>query len=317
MDSSNQYSISEFNDLSKSHTQSLFSVLHINCRSLNRNYSEIEATLNQIKCQFKIIALTETWLNSNTLPQYMFNGYTFVGSERGRKRGGGVGLCIHNQLNFKIRQDLIFPVNVCESFFIEISKPGKNLLVGVCYRPPNQSVQEFNEKLGESLNLIDRERKDCIVLGDFNIDLNKVDSCNFASEFLETFVLYSYEPLINNCTRITETSRSLIDNIFVNSACNFSSGTIVCDISDHFPVFSFLTYSFTLRSESNYIDKRIINEENICLFLQKLDEVDFETIFSVDRISSTEPNAVYDKLVDIVLDVYNQCFPYKRVCIKQ
>ena len=28
----------------------------------------MEVTLKQIECQFKVIALTETWLNSNTLP---------------------------------------------------------------------------------------------------------------------------------------------------------------------------------------------------------------------------------------------------------
>ena len=143
-----------------------------------------------------------------------------------------------------------------------------------------------------------------------------MDTCNSANEFLETFVLYSYEPLIDNSTRITTTSRSRIDNIFVNSACNFSSGTIICDISDHFPVFSFLKYSFSLKNESSYIDKRIINEENICLFLQKLDEVDFETMFAIGRISSTDPDAVYDKFTDVVIDLYDQCFPYKKVCIK-
>ena len=128
MDTGNQYSISEFNDLSNSYTKSLFSVLHINCRSLNRNYSETETTLNLLECQFKVIALTETWLNSNTLPSHMFNGYTFVGSEREHKRGGGVGLCVSNQLSFKPRQDLNFSGNICETFLLKYQNRTKTYL---------------------------------------------------------------------------------------------------------------------------------------------------------------------------------------------
>ena len=73
MDSGTQYSIHEFNEQSNSHMKSLFSVLHINCRSLNSNYnSKIETTLYQIENYFKVIALTETWLNSNTLPPHNY-----------------------------------------------------------------------------------------------------------------------------------------------------------------------------------------------------------------------------------------------------
>ena len=207
--------------------------------------------------------------------------------------------------------------NTCETLFVEIHKPNKNLLIGVCYRPPGQPLHEFTGKLYDSLNLIDKEKKDCIILGDFNTDLRKVDSCNLVSEFLETFVSYLFEPLINSPTRFTETSKSLIDNIFVNSTCGRLSGAIVCDISDHFPVFSFFDFPFKLKNKATYVDKRIINEDSIRTFLVKLDEVDFDTMFGLDALTSKDPNDVYDNFVNIVLDIYNVCFPYKKVRIKQ
>ena len=153
-------------------------------------------------------------------------------------------------------------------------KVKKNLIIGVCYRSPNQNVNDFNDKLHTALNLIDKERKDCVIL-------NKVDICNPVSEFLETFVSHSFEPLIRNPTRISDTSSCLIDNIFVNSNCDILSGTILSDVSDHLPVFSVLNYPFTSKIENtNYVTKRIINEANINLFLGKLNEVNFSYTFS-------------------------------------
>ena len=58
-----QFSVRELNDIMLSKSidyNALFSILHTNCRSLNRNYTEIEIMLKEINCPFKILALTET-----------------------------------------------------------------------------------------------------------------------------------------------------------------------------------------------------------------------------------------------------------------
>ena len=35
--------------------------------------------------------------------------------------------------------------------------------------------------------MVNDEKKECIFLGDLNIDLKKVDSCTYVNEFLEIF----------------------------------------------------------------------------------------------------------------------------------
>lgn len=48
----------------------------------------------------------------------------------------------------------------------------------------------------------------------------------------------SFYPLISKPTRITKTSATLIDNIFVNDITqNFKCGLLFTDISDHLPEF--------------------------------------------------------------------------------
>ena len=52
----------------------------------------------------------------------------------------------------------------------------------------------------------------------------------------------SYIPLINKPTRVTETTATIIDNIFTNSNNwnNISRGILPTDVSDHFSIFCIL-----------------------------------------------------------------------------
>jgi len=84
------------------------------------------------------------------------DGYNFVHKSRENRSGGGVGLYVSSNLNFKFRCDLDFSEpNVAESSFIEIVKPqGKNIVTGVIYRPPNQTVHEFLTMINELLSML-------------------------------------------------------------------------------------------------------------------------------------------------------------------
>ena len=81
------------------------------------------------------------------------DGYDFVFKNREFKSGGVVGLYVSNDLNFKIREDIKVPnEEVMEPLFIEIIRPhGKNIIVGIIYRPPNQSGDVFVDNFSEIL----------------------------------------------------------------------------------------------------------------------------------------------------------------------
>ena len=61
--------------------------------------------------------------------------------------------------------------------------------------------------------------KQCIILGDFNIDLSKDD--NTKIDFINTLHSSYFFPTINKYTRVTESSKSVIDNFITNiqNAC--------------------------------------------------------------------------------------------------
>jgi hypothetical protein len=66
-------------------------------------------------------------------------------------------------------------VNKFESFK-QLTAVGKNIIVGVIYRPPNSKFDLFENKMNQILGKIDQENKICYLMGDFNIDLLKSES---------------------------------------------------------------------------------------------------------------------------------------------
>ena len=151
-----------------------FSLLHLNIRSISNKFDSLKNLINTLNILFQIIGLTKTWLNENNKDCFTMNNYEYFGSNRLGKRGGGVCLYVSKELEYKIRNDLT--KNMIETKFIEIvNNDGKNIIVGVIYRPPNSYFATFESTTNTILEKIDRENKLCYLMGDFNIDLFKSD----------------------------------------------------------------------------------------------------------------------------------------------
>ena len=147
-----------------------FSLLHLNIRSLQHN-NTLTNLLSSLEINFSIIntctCISETWL-SDSFPSVDIDGFRFVHKYKQNRPGGGVGLYVSNDIEGFCFSD----VNITESLFIKVLRPGvKNIIVivGIVYRPPNQSVDEFLTKINESLGKISRKNKRCFLLGNFNI----------------------------------------------------------------------------------------------------------------------------------------------------
>ena len=91
-------------------------------------------------------------------------------------------------------------------------------------------IEEFNEEyILPLLEKASKENKPLILLGDdFNINLLKFDSDNSVSNFLDILGSFSLLPQIILPTRLTNTSKTLIDNIFIDSSSfQVSSGNLI------------------------------------------------------------------------------------------
>ena len=84
--------------------------------------------------------------------------------------------------------------------------------------------------------------KNLRLLGDFNLCVQKNETCNYSRDFLLALQSCYLPPNIDKPTRVHKNSASLIDNIFVNNPEQvLISGNLITDVSDHFSQFCILT----------------------------------------------------------------------------
>ena len=130
-----------------------------------------------MKFNFDVIGISEHKIRegmttSNNIDIAGYNEFIFDTTET---TCGGTGFYIKNNLDFYKRNDLQLnsPSNH-ESTFIEIILPNKTkLITGCIYRHPSSkiSVNVFsNEHLEPILQKNSKERKECVLMGDFNVD---------------------------------------------------------------------------------------------------------------------------------------------------
>lgn len=131
---------------------------------------------------------------------------------------------IKKRISFKHRQDLQ-QHNSIENIFIEIIvKKQKPIIFRCFYRPPDSSKylsKDFNDLLEENLDRVASENKETIIMGDFNIDYNNRNDSHSHQAFKNTMTMHGFKQIVNNSTRITNDSSTLIDHIFVTKPSCF------------------------------------------------------------------------------------------------
>ena len=238
------YVSDSLNDLTKTIKTPELSLFHHNIRSLNKHSSDITNYLATINHTFDIYGFTETWFNHDDDSNLIDIGenYSALNAIRQDRTGGGASLFINHSIDFTQRNDLQIDCHGCDSVFIEITNSShirKNIIVGIIYRPETVNLIDFYSELSRVFNVINGENKKSYIMGDFNIDLLKCDRDSSVNDFINLVFSSGFCIMIDRPTRITETSISLIDNIFTNDPPNaIDSGALINDISDHFPVFT-------------------------------------------------------------------------------
>ena len=100
-----QNRFNELFDKTRSSFSNCFSLLHLNIRSLPRNYDNFTRFLANVDSKFSIMGVTETWLKDSGY-SLDIEGYDFIPNPRPSRIGGGVGIYVDNDLEFKLRPDL-------------------------------------------------------------------------------------------------------------------------------------------------------------------------------------------------------------------
>ena len=311
------YDLDEFSKLMKIHnTDSNISVLNINARSLIKCFNELSAILQDLPSLFDVITVEETWLSETLEPLVQLRGYTFFAKHKKKcKEGGGIGIYVKNEIDFVFRDDLECPKEFQDIFdymFIEIKHraPLKNDLVGVIYRPPgSDTVYTLTHHLKDLLPKLNKENKTIVLTSDMNINLLQCSNHQPTAFYYDTLLCNGYLPKITSPTRVTHSTATLIDHIFVNECKNKQSfsGTITSSMSDHYFNFIFLNNA-NKPERPKTMTYRPLTEANISKFNAALSDLDFSSIYE-----TTDPNEAYDKLINAYNETLDRVIPLKTV----
>ena len=178
--------------------------------------------------------------------------------------------------------------NDIENIFFDILLPtSQSVTIGIFYRPPNQN--NFLEQISNDFIKLYTEKKEVIILGDFNINLlqngkyilgenrnrlrNNCTSHPLLKQYKQFLTNLGLKQHIKYATRVTCETATLIDHIITNSDDKLSqSGVIDVGISDHQMIFC--TRKITRRKmvTQKYIKFRSFKNYSTELYEQALKE---------------------------------------------
>ena len=141
-------------------------LIHLNINSLLSKIDELRAIAK--KSRAAVIGITESKLDESVTDEEInIDGYELIRSDRNR-HGGGVACYIRNDISFNPRDNFSSEV---ENIFLDMLLPKtKPILIGILYRPPDQS--KFLDKLSTAISETDNfDAQEVYILGDLNINL--------------------------------------------------------------------------------------------------------------------------------------------------
>ena len=148
------------------------------------------------------------------------------------------------------------------------------------YCPPRCTVENIAITV-ESFKRLVSNKYNLIVGGDFSVNFLDLDDDN-AVEFLNAVNLLALHPTITLPTRVTNTTKSLIDNFL----CDFSflpanTNVITTDISDHYAIALHIPNIVF----ANPVMKRNFNSKNREFFIQKLINSNWSHLYTIKDVN--------------------------------
>lgn len=165
-----------------------------------------------------VVALTETRITEVVEDKEIsITGYTAVRCDSETRNTGGVILYIKDTINYKIFFTRKQTSNYwCIAIWMNDRKHYKDS-IAVVYHSPSASDAEFVQfiiELGEELNIMG----ECIITGDFNIDMRSGGF--YAQKLVKELSALGIKQFVNDATRITKNSQTVIDLVFSNNRQN-------------------------------------------------------------------------------------------------
>ena len=193
----------------------------------------------------------------------------------------GLALYVHKSTENSVRCRSDLEIEATECIWVKINdSKTKPLLVGYVYRNPASS-QGWPDDFISMMDKVTECNANILLLGDFNIDLFKQPPA-----WNNATTLFGLEQLVEEATRVTKSSATLIDHIYTNNKQQVSKVKVVdSGISDHSGIFCHWSIklpkqnprghkTITLRSFKNFNETNFFFDLSLLPFANVCDHSD-------------------------------------------
>ena len=146
-----------------------------------------------------------------------------------------------------------------EAIWIDITVMSQKLLLGCIYRPPDDYT--FYDKFYNILENTVKNRKNVVILGDFNSDL--IAKGYEGRRLLRILGSHDLHNVIKEPTRVTETTSTLLDLLITTDTSKITaSGTFDPGLSDHCLIYGIIKLTRS-RTSPKYINAKNYKRVNV------------------------------------------------------
>ena len=149
-------------------------LMHINIRSLNKNFDSLYNLLSFLKFSSSIVAISETRLKNLPLTNIFISDYRFVHVDS-EINANGVAAYISNSIQFQLHKKQLH-LHKCESIWLTAYKNKTKFIVGIIYRHSTLTkMDKFLNDLSACLRVLTSSNQTVYLAGDININLDKLN----------------------------------------------------------------------------------------------------------------------------------------------
>ena len=290
-------------------TDSHLSIISLNINSLKANIDNLAILINNLKNP-DIIIISETRNNIEGLLNYYFNDYVYYIDYPKDNKCGGVVILVKRHIKHSVDSAVQLKNQYVENMVLKLKLSDKSIVhISAIYRHHQLSVKDFSKAIKQHIKMFPKNTN-LVLAGDINIDLRNINDNVTTRNYLDKLKTLNCNQLIHVPTRITTSTKTLIDHIYIRPSKDIKvhRGVLLDSVSDHLPTFVIIN----LKTDKNFKDRasiRIMSAKNVDKFRNLFNSIDIHTFSS--EVNNSDK--CWESFINVTTRNFNDAFPYKII----
>ena len=289
---------------------------HLNICSLSNKVSELKVLIKQHSPH--IIGISESRIhfeksekeNKVTEETLSIPGYFLFRRDISEVLHTGLAIYVHESVSKFIKRRLDLEKGPIECIWLQFkNNQGNPKLIGTFYRNPKSNLNDWIDSFVDQMDLIDGDKRNVTLLGDFNINLHISQP-----KWDRVLSLFNLKQLVTESTRITDTTSTLIDHVYTNNTKTIRDVHVVSSsISDHKAIFCTLSCKLSKpkKNEHTSIEYRCFKNFIAENFISDLNAAPFQSLHN-----ETNADNAINQFLELFCSIVNKHAPLKQKRVK-